>query len=306
MGCLSAIVKRKKAKEGKSKQVKENLGSEESNGSHKELLSSSNEASSSGNATIVNEQMTAATRIQAAFRSFLARKVLHNLKGTVEDQHLDQDQIAKEEATATATGGVKGTVRFHEYVEDHSVKNQTMSALNHIHSWSRIQDQIRARRLCMVKEARIRQKNLENQLKLEAKLHELEVEWCGGSETMEEILSRIQQREEAAIKRERAMAYAFLHQWRANSSQYLGQASFSLGKEDWGWSWVERWVAARPWEIRVVSYPTNSKKTQTNQCGRHDKVVNQSEKKTSVSENSISQNGNCKNRKTCSMQPNQS
>jgi len=38
------------------------------------------------------------------------------------------------------------------------------------------------------------------------------VEWCSGSETMEEILSRIHQREEAAIKRERAMAYAFSHQ----------------------------------------------------------------------------------------------
>lgn len=40
------------------------------------------------------------------------------------------------------------------------------------------------------------------------------MEWCSGSETMEEILSRIHQREEAAIKRERAMAYAFSHQVR--------------------------------------------------------------------------------------------
>lgn len=40
----------------------------------------------------------------------------------------------------------------------------------------------------------------------------LQVEWCGGSETMEEILQRIQQREVAAVKRERAMAYAFSHQ----------------------------------------------------------------------------------------------
>ena len=37
-------------------------------------------------------------------------------------------------------------------------------------------------------------------------------EWCGGSDTMEEIVSRIHQREEAAFKRERAMAYAFSHQ----------------------------------------------------------------------------------------------
>lgn len=133
-------------------------------------------------------------------------------------------------------------------------REQTATALNYIHSWSRIQDQIRARRICMITEARIKQKKYENQLKLEAKIHELEVvlstsacdrfqlffkcyhhyiavsffyflqceailailvcqeEWCSGSETMEEILSRIHQREEAAIKRERAMAYAFSHQ----------------------------------------------------------------------------------------------
>ncbi|XWS28056.1 hypothetical protein CRYUN_Cryun25bG0033100 [Craigia yunnanensis] len=80
---------------------------------------------------------------------------------------------------------------------------------------------------------------MENQLKLEAKLHDLEVEWCGGSETVEEIFSRIQQREEAAVKLERDMAYAFSHQWRENASQYLGQASYGLGKENWGWSRME-------------------------------------------------------------------
>ncbi|OMO74860.1 hypothetical protein CCACVL1_16431 [Corchorus capsularis] len=120
--------------------------------------------------------------------------------------------------------------------------------------------QIKARRICMVTEGRLKQKRIENQLKLEAKLQELEVEWCGGSETMEEILSRIQQREEAAVKRERAMAYAFSHQWRANASQYLGQASYGLGRENWGWSWMERWIAARPWEVRVHSQPIHQRK----------------------------------------------
>ena len=38
------------------------------------------------------------------------------------------------------------------------------------------------------------------------------MEWNGGSETMEEVMARIHQREEAAGKRERAMAYAFSHQ----------------------------------------------------------------------------------------------
>lgn len=50
-----------------------------------------------------------------------------------------------------------------------------MSALNHIHYWSKIQSEIGARWLGMVVESRARQKKLENQLKLEAKIHEFEV-----------------------------------------------------------------------------------------------------------------------------------
>ena len=68
-----------------------------------------------------------------------------------------------------------GTVRFQGFIQDQNVREQASTALNYIHSWSRIQDEIRARRLHMVTEGRIRQKKLENQLKLEAKLHELEV-----------------------------------------------------------------------------------------------------------------------------------
>ncbi|XP_057795934.1 protein IQ-DOMAIN 10-like [Salvia miltiorrhiza] len=167
-------------------------------------------------------QDSAATRIQTAFRAYKARKALR---------------------------GLKGVDRFRGVVEGHfSVRNQAMSALNHIHFWSRIQAEIRARWLSMVVDSRARQKKLENQLKLDAKLNELEVEWSSGPETMDEILNRIQQREAAAAKRERTMAYAFSHQWRANSNQYFGQSYYDLSKESWGWSWKERWVAVRPWE----------------------------------------------------------
>ncbi|KAI8525638.1 hypothetical protein RHMOL_Rhmol13G0246000 [Rhododendron molle] len=164
----------------------------------------------------------AATRIQTTFRAYKARKNLRHLKGKV---------------------------RLKILIQSHSVSKQASSTLIHLHSWSRIQSEIRARRLAMVTEDRIRQKKLESQLKLEAKLHDLEVEWCGGSETMEETLARIHQREEAAVKRERTLAYAFSHQWRANSGSNLGPPE--LGKANWGWSWMERWIAARPWESRV-------------------------------------------------------
>lgn len=71
-------------------------------------------------------------------------------------------------------------------------------------------------------------------------MYGLQVEWCGGSETIEEALARIHQREEAAVKRERAMAYAFNHQvqWML-SAQFkfinliiLFSCSFSISSRD--------------------------------------------------------------------------
>ncbi|KAM7280263.1 hypothetical protein ACFE04_007397 [Oxalis oulophora] len=206
------------------------------------------ESSSNGNVDI---KEAAVIKIQRAYRRSMARKRLHRFKGAT---------------------------KFYDLIKGGNVKKQTSTTLGHIHSWCKIQSEISARRLHMVTEGRARQKKTENQLKLEAKLQDVEVEWNCGSETMEEILSRIQQREEAAIKRERAMAYAFSHQlrfhgpwrflirkgtfsleWKANNTQYLGQAYYTIGKDKWGWSWKERWIAARPWEVRIHAQPRNTK-----------------------------------------------
>ncbi|XP_028780290.1 protein IQ-DOMAIN 1 [Neltuma alba] len=191
----------------------------------------------------VSVETIAATMIQTAFRAYLARKSLRRLKGCA---------------------------KLKVQIQGHSVKDQAGSAVSYIHKWSKIQAEIRARRICMVTEDRIRRKKLESQLKLEAKLHGLEVEWSGGSETMEETLARIHHREEAAVKRERAMAYAFSHQWRANSNQGLG--NYELNKANWGWSWKDRWIAARPWESRVLEKPVNHRKAQTRQPKKLQKV----------------------------------
>ncbi|XP_076923519.1 protein IQ-DOMAIN 10-like [Bidens hawaiensis] len=151
-------------------------------------------------------------------------------------------------------------------IEANAFNNQASSALDRIHFWSKIQLEVRTRRLCMVKESRLKQKSLQNKLKTESKIHELEAEWCGGTESMEVIVSRIQQREEATNKRERAMAYAFSHQWRASSNRYFGQAYYDISKESWGWSWMERWIAVCPWETRVIARPIAS--TRAAQPGR--------------------------------------
>lgn len=49
-------------------------------------------------------------------------------------------------------------------------------------------------------------------LKLYTWIDSLQVEWSGGTDTMDEALGKIHLREAASVKRERAMAYAFSHQ----------------------------------------------------------------------------------------------
>ncbi|VAI82505.1 unnamed protein product [Triticum turgidum subsp. durum] len=126
-----------------------------------------------------------------------------------------------------------------------------------------LQAELRNRRAFMVTEGRNRKKKQENQVKLDAKLQNLQVAWNGGSNTMDEIVARIHLREEAAVKRERAMAYAFNHQWRAKSATSQGNFNYGVGNGGWGWSWMDRWIAARPWEPRSMVTPENTKKGQS-------------------------------------------
>ncbi|KAK7400650.1 hypothetical protein VNO78_11889 [Psophocarpus tetragonolobus] len=202
----------------------------------------------------VSVETIAATMIQTAFRAYKARKYLRRLRGLTKLKILTQGS---------------------------SVQKQANTTITHLHSWSKIQAEIRARRICMVTEDRIRRKIVHSQLKLESKIHDLEVEWCGGSETMEKILARLHLREEAAVKRERTMAYAFSHQWRANSSQGLG--NYELCKANWNWSWKDRWIAARPWESRVSSVTISPKKDQNRKPNKVKKDKNSSISKQPVS-----------------------
>lgn len=238
---FKTIISLKKARKDKSKQSKVSATTDKSNGykgvSLQELSNGTSHPSFNGKPI----EDIAAIRIQTAFRGFKARKYIRR---------------------------TKAIVRFKVLSEKQTVTKQASTALSHIHSWSKIQAQIRSRRQCMVIEGRIKQKKLENDLKLEAKLHELEVDWCGGSETMEEILARIQQREEAAVKRERAMAYAFSHQWRANTNSDHGKGAYELRQANCGWSWKERWIAARPWESRLPAQSISPKKDQSRQVSK--------------------------------------
>ncbi|KAE8674255.1 DNA repair ATPase-related family protein [Hibiscus syriacus] len=248
-------------KDDSSKQVKGSSASSKSKGSKwKKHQRKTRFISRDANALGIPIEDLAAIRIQTAFRAYRARKTLRRLKGTV---------------------------RLQTKTQTHYIKKQATTTLDYVHFWSNIQTQIRARRMCMVTEGHRRQKKIANQLKLEAKMHELEVEWSGGPDTKEEVLTKIQQKEAAAVKRERTMAYAFSHQWRAPNSINNGISSYKLANANWGWSWVERWIAVRPWERRFptpsVTTKSTPKKPQNKQTSKASKNSDSPKPKASLS-----------------------
>ncbi|PRQ58874.1 putative IQ motif, EF-hand binding protein [Rosa chinensis] len=175
----------------------------------------------------------AAIKIQTAFRGHLARRALRALRGLV---------------------------RLKSLVEGQSVKRQATTTLKCMQTVARVQSEIRARRIRMSEENQALQRQI--QQKQEKELKEMEKHrvasigdnWNHSPQSKEEVEAKLQSRQEAAKRREKALAYSFSHQrmWK-NSSKSQHPTFMDPSNPHWGWSWLERWMAARPWESQSTS-----------------------------------------------------
>ncbi|KAH7437875.1 hypothetical protein KP509_05G093500 [Ceratopteris richardii] len=69
--------------------------------------------------------------------------------------------------------------------------------------------------------------------------------WVSSMATLQQLQAKAQSKQDAVMKRQRALVYAFSEQLNRSSTKQNSISSFEPDKSHWSWIWLERWMAAQ-------------------------------------------------------------
>lgn len=168
--------------------------------------------------SVSGQEEWAASKIQAAFRCYLAQRAFRALKALVRLQALVRGRSVRKQAS-TSFQCINAVIRIQALARGHRVRNSELGQLVQKH-------------LQQTKQSR--KKPAEG--------------WVNSLATAQQLHAKAQSKQDAVTKRQRALVYAFSEQLNRRTQKQSSPSGVEnhVDKSHWIWVWLERWTDAAP------------------------------------------------------------